>query len=323
MEHAHRLWLHVTGDLFGGSVPRELQERFAAAVAGVASAAHAATGFVTYDHGGGDESPFELGTGRPPDAALRECDRVLRGYYWANILSQHHLEALGGLARVRQEAPCAAVDVLDEQAPLVLLRLSDDINRISDEELAALRAYLRPVLPPVSSYDPYYEGPPLRLVEAGAPSARVEPAETATRGGVVSYGALPTLTELGLDAEAAQHVDVEVERTSTFEEELPDVYVTVYLERAPTAQERAEFDRVVAAWYDLGARAGFGDAFRDGSKFDYTEDDGQPVAEFWADIGESGDAALDALIRAIRGLAEIDDLPARRVLFGTRGNHRS
>jgi hypothetical protein len=60
-------------------------------------------------------------------------------------------------------------------------------------------------------------------------------------------------------------VDVEVERTSTFEEELPDVYVTVYLERAPTAQERAEFDRVVAAWYDLGARAGFGDAFRDGS----------------------------------------------------------
>ena len=321
-EHAHRLFLHITDDLLGPSVPRALQEKFVATAAGLARDGRAATGFVTHDHVGGDESPLELGTGRSPDVALRECDHVLRGYYWTNILSKHHVETLGGLARVQQDAPCSAVDVLDEQAPLVLLRLTDDINRFSDEELAALRAYLRPVLPPLTGYDQYYEGPPLRLVETGAPNAQRELADTATPRGIVFYGALPNLGQLlPDDDEASQAVaavpDVEVERTPAFDEELPDVYVTVYLERAPTAQERAEFERVIAAWYDMGARAGFGDAFRNGSNVDYTEDEGQPIAQFWADIGESGEPALDALLRAIRGLAEIDGLPARRVLFGT------
>lgn len=322
MGHAHRVWFHVTGDLLDGAVPRELQERFLAMVAGLARAADAATGFITYDHGGGDESPFELGTGRPPEVALRECEHILRGYYWANILSKHHIDVLGGLMRVREEAPAVAADVIDEHAPVILLRLTGDINQVSDEELAALRAYLQPVLPPDRGYDPYYEGPPPRLVEAGASNAPAEQAAANTTGGVVFYGTLPNPAELQLDAGDTQLVTlsagVEVERTRTFEEELPDVYVTVYFERALTADERAEFDRVIAAWQDLGAHAGFGDAFRNGSNVDYTQDDGERVAEFWADIGESGETAVDALIHAVQGLAEIDRIPVRRILFGTR-----
>jgi hypothetical protein len=79
---------------------------------------------------------------------VAESKRLLRGYFWGNVLSARHIAALGGRDRVLSEAPCArAEDWSAAGRELVYLQLTPDLELVRDDALLALERYLRPVLP--------------------------------------------------------------------------------------------------------------------------------------------------------------------------------
>ncbi len=111
--------------------------------------AQACTGFITFDTFA-RESPYEAGLGYGFLESLRLCDRFLRGYFWGNLLSAAHLDALGGRDYVLACAPVhIARDVSQPNHPLVYLQIcEDDPSSVSMEQLASLREFLKPVLRP-------------------------------------------------------------------------------------------------------------------------------------------------------------------------------
>ena len=94
-----------------------------------------------------DDTPYEEWIRTPIDH-YRELRRYARGYFWGNILSGEHIEQLGGVERIKTEAPCVMVKSIGTpERPLLYLQLTEDINDFSDEKLKELREFLKPILP--------------------------------------------------------------------------------------------------------------------------------------------------------------------------------
>lgn len=72
-----------------------------------------------------------------------------RGYFWGNILTEKHIERLGGIGVIKEKAPCFFVDdfVLGDGRKAVYFQLTEDINLYTDEQLKNLRDFLKPILP--------------------------------------------------------------------------------------------------------------------------------------------------------------------------------
>ena len=122
-------------------------------------------GAITYDFGQGRQLPWEMWYGR--DRGWELADQIARGYYWANLLSQIHLDALGGLAQVVTDADHAGMEtiVLREEPTrqLAWIRMPWLIDKVSDEHLAAMKTLLSPALPTVRYR--HYRGHPLRVLK--------------------------------------------------------------------------------------------------------------------------------------------------------------
>jgi hypothetical protein len=133
---------------------------------------------VLYDkwEGGTEERrPHERYYGIENGATLCE-DRAL-GYYWANLLTERHLEGLGGAAALR--ARCDELGLVLEECPgrpgAAVLRAGQPVGSMDDECLAALREALAPVLA-ANEYRGFYSGPPLRVIkDPGTAFRRVPP----------------------------------------------------------------------------------------------------------------------------------------------------
>jgi hypothetical protein len=103
-----------------------------------------ATGFLDVFTG----RTYEDRVGRDTDEGLRDCERLLRGPYWANLLTTRHLEQLGGRIHVLRNAPVfRAQDLSDARGDLVYLQLTESLSRVSPTELALFEKFLAPVLP--------------------------------------------------------------------------------------------------------------------------------------------------------------------------------
>ncbi len=130
-----------------------------------ALATDAAYGAVTYDYGDSRRLPFELWYGIH-DGWTR-ADRFSRGYYWANVLSHRHLQALGGVEVAAVRATDAGMRfMLLRETPgrdLAVIRMACRIDEISDDDLAAMKQLLSPTWLPVRYR--CYQGPPLRILK--------------------------------------------------------------------------------------------------------------------------------------------------------------
>lgn len=118
-------------------------------------------------------TPFEVYfSARVPVA---DAAGLARGYYWANLLTEGHLETYGGyphLARLCEEAGVACSPVSARTAAIVTC--AEALSGFDDQHLAAMRDALAPVLPQDSYV--WYEGPPLRVIkEAGTAFRRIAP----------------------------------------------------------------------------------------------------------------------------------------------------
>jgi hypothetical protein len=161
---AHRLFFVAGRPLYGSRLTEETQAVLLATAKEAAVRFEACTGYVTLDYAG-RYSPYELSIGRRFVDGLRECGEFVRGYYWGNFLSREHVERLGGISAIERDAPCAVVEVLASDPPLLYLQLTKSLDAFDDEELKRLRTFFLPVLPEVDRQPVPLEYP-LRIVPA-------------------------------------------------------------------------------------------------------------------------------------------------------------
>jgi hypothetical protein len=149
----------VSRSILGDEIPAH-EALWVDAFRSAAARFQASTGYLTIDYPSW-ESPYEQSIGRWWLDALRECRSRLRGYYWGNLLSREHIATLGGIDRIRNEAPCQVVTEIEEG--LCYLQLTESVDAFSDEALVRLKDYFAPLLPP-SEGDDEDVGLPLRIV---------------------------------------------------------------------------------------------------------------------------------------------------------------
>ena len=146
--------------LLKGQVPRAVQEQVVELALSTFTAVDGVVGYITVDYvgtGGFTDSPYERAVGLAYVWAAREFRSKVRGYYWGNLLSNSHVELLGGEA-VLAQAPVYLVKKLENG---YYLQLTEDINNIDREKLAQLKEFLKPLLPEGYPQSPeYYENLP-------------------------------------------------------------------------------------------------------------------------------------------------------------------
>ncbi|QCT04352.1 hypothetical protein E6C60_3642 [Paenibacillus algicola] len=165
--------LSLNERLFNNYIPSHVQNDFVDLFKQAIILLEGVTGFITYESTAASShtrTPFEthwsIDTSSPPGYTQR-----LRGYFWLNYLSTHHINQLGGLDCIRKNAPCGVIESLDQQDKLgLLLGLTDNINDYSDDQLRKLREYFWPLLgiEDNNEHVPSFEYPPryiARLVE--------------------------------------------------------------------------------------------------------------------------------------------------------------
>ena len=82
---------------------------------------------------------------------MREAHDLVRGVFWGTLLSSRHIEALGGVRRVLDEAPVERAIVLGRAVhELVYLELTHDLFTVTEADEERLQAYLAPILPRAS-----------------------------------------------------------------------------------------------------------------------------------------------------------------------------
>jgi hypothetical protein len=118
--------------------------------------------------------PFEryFGVEHPPE----DSARLARGYYWANLLTEQHLDALGGPDALagRCRALGLTCDLIDGRVAAIV-KAGGPIDAFDDDKLVAVRDLLTPLLDP-TPYTQLYAGPPLRVLkQPGTAFRRIPP----------------------------------------------------------------------------------------------------------------------------------------------------
>jgi hypothetical protein len=148
---------------------RQLTERFAELFEQTAVALDAVSGLITYErkYSVSQATPYELWYGINSFDALEEVRQHPRGYYWANLLSEEHVERLGGIAQLEADASLWALqlDVLGDEAGrrLAVLRIKTTLEAYTDDELAPVKTILDPIL--IHRPYEYYEDYPVRILK--------------------------------------------------------------------------------------------------------------------------------------------------------------
>ena len=132
-------------------------------------------GAVLYDcNAYSEKTPFEKYYFAPVE--VHATEHLVRGYYWANLLTEGHVaQFAGGLPAIR--TACANAGVECEPVPgreAVVVKSARPVGEFDDEQLATMREVLTPVLP--EAVYRYYAGPPLRVIkEPGTAFKRIPP----------------------------------------------------------------------------------------------------------------------------------------------------
>ena len=78
---------------------------------------------------------------------IRYHDTKLRGYFWGNVLSEKHIERLGGIEKIQEEAPCYLVkEIQSGDRQLVYLQATERLGEFTEEKRMELKKYLEPLL---------------------------------------------------------------------------------------------------------------------------------------------------------------------------------
>ena len=75
------------------------------------------------------------------------CDQYVRGWFWGNVLSEQHIEKLGGMEKIVAEAPFKIIKPLKTSngRELVYLQLTDDVLYQTEADKQKVFDYLHPL----------------------------------------------------------------------------------------------------------------------------------------------------------------------------------
>jgi len=243
-------------------------------------------------------APFQAGLDVTYTAAERRVSplwwgpggiqRLARGAGWGLWLTEGHLAGLGGRERVVREAPVARAMA---RPAGVWLELTDSPWDVPVAALAALDAYLAPILPTreqMAAADPPENWPAVR---ANRPTERDE-----YRG--YAGPAAPSVWLSSVELDVAIHV---------------------CLAREPSPVERAALERAVLAWYSAGVGGAFADNGAGLHSLDGPEWDGR-VATWSVDVGHAQlMRGIAELLRRLGAWAETWGCPIEQVRLGYEG----
>ena len=83
----------------------------------------------------------------PSLEVIRYHDTKLRGYFWGNVLSEKHVERLGGIDRIKEEAPCYLVEEIQSgDRQLVYLQTTERLEDLPEVKRFKIKQYLMPLL---------------------------------------------------------------------------------------------------------------------------------------------------------------------------------
>jgi hypothetical protein len=139
----------------------------------VAGAVGVRSGFVDADTYGANS--YGQATASQLAGLAPDMTRSVPGYPWCLLLGPGHIDALGGLDRVRVEAPVYKVrDAVGPVTPTIVAQLTAEIGDRTLEQVKAWRSYLLPVLRPAVPVGDFSE--PQLLFEGDAISEDIEEA---------------------------------------------------------------------------------------------------------------------------------------------------
>lgn len=99
-----------------------------------------------------NSTPFEGIQGYNFTSQSQMFNKYARGYFWGNILSEKHIELLGGFSVIKEKSPCFYIEdiTLGNGKKAIYLQLTEDIRLYTDEQLKSLRDFFEPILPEVN-----------------------------------------------------------------------------------------------------------------------------------------------------------------------------
>lgn len=287
-----------------------------------------ANGHLTVDNvswRGGVSTSYEVMACQNRDVRLH-FRSLLRGYHWGNLLSRGHIERLGGMEAVTREAPCYLVrELAGGEDRRVYLQLTPDIESISDDELRALRDYLRVLLPVQKHpfrWDPRYVR--LRLiydeetvVGPPGPPAGAKGQVYSTSLETVPCSLSPGTGSLAESAQAGGKPAIPVVWFARTEgEEIWDPAVfTLYLDRGLQGDEQKELVEVIEAWLVVGEYGGFGgEMFGSPAEVTFEEN----VVDWTAEMERVPEprSAVDVLVRCLERFAAKRGLGVQKLVLG-------
>lgn len=133
--------------IYGDKIPRYITDTYIDLIQKVTCSVKNIGGLITLDFVG---KPYRCETGHERytsityKKSIMKCDKYFRGYQWGNILSEKHIEILGGKEKVQKEAPVFRTIPLNDGS--MFLQLTEDVNNVTDDDLRRLKNYFKPIL---------------------------------------------------------------------------------------------------------------------------------------------------------------------------------
>jgi len=149
---ANSIAFSISERLIGKLIPEEIQNRIVNLFKELFTAVNGTTGYLSYEYYYARWSPqaslLEGLLDLDYDFHSHNFKELARGYYWGNIISEGHIEKLGGLDFIKKQAPCYKVEEIKfNNKKNLYLQLTPDINNYSDDALKELKKFSKPILP--------------------------------------------------------------------------------------------------------------------------------------------------------------------------------
>ncbi len=155
--------LHAGPDAFPGRLLDRAADGWLRAMGLIARWPEVTWGAVLYDVDYiNAPTPFERYFSSPVEPSA--TTGLVRGYYWANLLTEGHLAAYADAQDLAETCAAAGIvytPVQDRDAAVV--SCAHPVSRFDDEQLKLMRDVLSPVLPKARYV--WYEGPALRVIK--------------------------------------------------------------------------------------------------------------------------------------------------------------
>lgn len=133
--------------IYGEIIPNYVANAYVNLICNITNSIHSIGGIITLDDMGTFSrchTAHERYTKQTLEQALKRSDKYFRGYQWGNVLSDKHVEILGGREKVEKEAPVYKTILLNDGG--MFLQLTKDINDVKDDDLRRLKHYFKPIL---------------------------------------------------------------------------------------------------------------------------------------------------------------------------------